>query len=63
MKIPTSILDEFPQQKGLIYLNHAAVSPWPKRVAHAVSEFAEENINKKRKIAVKSLFIFLNYFV
>jgi len=34
---------EFPQDKGLLYLNHAAVSPWPRRSAEAIKEFAEEN--------------------
>ena len=24
-------IDEFPLDPGLIYLNHAAVSPWPRR--------------------------------
>ena len=31
---------EFPQADGLCYLNHAAVAPWPKRAAEAVSAFA-----------------------
>ncbi|MEJ2391421.1 MAG: aminotransferase class V-fold PLP-dependent enzyme [Gammaproteobacteria bacterium] len=35
--------DEFPQQAGLIYLNHAAVAPWPRRTADAVCQFAREN--------------------
>ncbi|ADE16179.1 aminotransferase class V [Nitrosococcus halophilus Nc 4] len=35
--------DQFPQQKGLIYLNHAAVAPWPQQSAEAVKRFAEEN--------------------
>lgn len=35
--------DEFPQPAGLRYLNHAAVAPWPKRAALAVSAFAEQN--------------------
>ncbi len=34
---------EFPLQDGLIYLNHAAVAPWPKRTVQAVSSFAEQN--------------------
>jgi cysteine desulfurase/selenocysteine lyase len=34
---------EFPQDESLIYLNHAAVAPWPARTAHAVQAFAEEN--------------------
>jgi selenocysteine lyase/cysteine desulfurase len=35
---------EFPLDPCLIYLNHAAVSPWPKRTAEAVQKFAQENI-------------------
>jgi len=35
--------DEFPHLDRLIYLNHAAVAPWPRSVAVAVSEFAEQN--------------------
>ncbi|MBK3867833.1 aminotransferase class V-fold PLP-dependent enzyme [Pseudomonas stutzeri] len=35
--------DEFPQIVGLRYLNHAAVAPWPRRAARAVSAFAEQN--------------------
>ena len=34
---------EFPQDQSLIYLNHAAVAPWPARTARAVQAFAEEN--------------------
>lgn len=34
---------EFPLQEELIYLNHAAVSPWPKRTSDAVKAFSEEN--------------------
>ncbi|WP_133719031.1 aminotransferase class V-fold PLP-dependent enzyme [Methylocaldum gracile] len=34
---------EFPLSPDLIYLNHAAVAPWPLRTALAVSQFAEEN--------------------
>lgn len=35
---------EFPQDPTLNYLNHAAVSPWPKRTATAVQSFAFENM-------------------
>lgn len=34
---------EFSLQDDIIYLNHAAVSPWPQRTVKAVSEFAAEN--------------------
>lgn len=39
------INDEFPQIVGLRYLNHAAVAPWPRRAARAVSAFAEQNVS------------------
>lgn len=35
--------DEFPLKDDVIYLNHAAVSPWPQRTVKAVQRFAEEN--------------------
>jgi selenocysteine lyase/cysteine desulfurase len=34
---------EFPVVEELIYLNHAAVAPWPRRAAEAVQRFAHEN--------------------
>lgn len=34
---------EFEVDKNIIYLNHAAVSPWPVRTRNAVIRFAEEN--------------------
>lgn len=34
---------EFPLTDELIYLNHAAVAPWPKRTSTAVIKFAEQN--------------------
>ena len=34
---------EFPLTDELIYLNHAAVAPWPKRTRDAVVAFAEQN--------------------
>ncbi|MGY8814723.1 MAG: aminotransferase class V-fold PLP-dependent enzyme [Gammaproteobacteria bacterium] len=44
--IDETILEkEFPHHEGLIYLNHAAVAPWPARTAQAVKEFAQENIH------------------
>lgn len=33
---------EFPVEENLIYLNHAAVAPWPRRTAEAVKSFANE---------------------
>lgn len=40
----TALREEFPQDASLVYLNHAAVAPWPSRTARAVKEFAEENV-------------------
>lgn len=37
------IAEEFPLRSDLMYLNHAAVAPWPRRTAIAVQNFAEEN--------------------
>lgn len=37
--------DEFPVTRHHIYLNHAAVAPWPRRAAEAVAAFAKENLN------------------
>jgi selenocysteine lyase/cysteine desulfurase len=34
---------EFPLSDELIYLNHAAVAPWPKRTSAAVIAFAKQN--------------------
>ncbi|NDP47463.1 MAG: aminotransferase class V-fold PLP-dependent enzyme [Sulfuriferula multivorans] len=38
--------DEFPLDSDVLYLNHAAVSPWPRRTANAVQRFAEENMRR-----------------
>ena len=35
---------EFPLHQDLIYLNHAAVAPWPARTLAAVNQFAKENV-------------------
>ena len=42
----TAWAEEFPLDVGLIYLNHAAVAPWPRRTADAVKAFAEENLQR-----------------
>ncbi|MDH5327533.1 MAG: aminotransferase class V-fold PLP-dependent enzyme [Gammaproteobacteria bacterium] len=36
--------DEFLLNQSLIYLNHAAVAPWPERTRKAVCDFAQENL-------------------
>lgn len=41
-----TINEEFPIKEGLIYLNHAGVSPWPIRATRAVQDFAEENMTQ-----------------
>ena len=38
-----SFQEEFPLEPGLCYLNHAAVAPWPRRTAQAISAFVDEN--------------------
>lgn len=40
----STLNDEFPQIEGLRYLNHAAVAPWPRRAAEAITAFAQQNI-------------------
>ncbi|MCP5325663.1 MAG: aminotransferase class V-fold PLP-dependent enzyme [Oceanospirillaceae bacterium] len=35
---------EFPQKDGLVYLNHAAVAPWPQRSYAAIEAFSRENV-------------------
>jgi cysteine desulfurase / selenocysteine lyase len=37
------IASEFPLNPDLVYLNHAAVAPWPLRTTAAMIRFAEEN--------------------
>ena len=43
------IADEFPQDADLIYLNHAAVAPWPLRTAKAITAFTDENLHRGGK--------------
>jgi cysteine desulfurase / selenocysteine lyase len=37
------VKDEFPVNATCIYLNHAAVAPWPQRTRDAVTRFADES--------------------
>lgn len=39
------MLNEFPLADGLVYLNHAAVAPWPQRTADAIRQFTDENLH------------------
>jgi selenocysteine lyase/cysteine desulfurase len=43
MTYPDMWADEFLLKPSLCYLNHAAVAPWPKRTADAITAFALEN--------------------
>jgi len=43
MSIETLAQQEFNLQDDLVYLNHAAVAPWPNRTRKAVEQFAREN--------------------
>ncbi len=38
------VSNEFPLADEICYLNHAAVSPWPRRTQQVVARFAEENL-------------------
>lgn len=49
MDIDDLITQEFPQEGDLVYLNHAAVSPWPRRSCDAVCKFAGENMRTGAK--------------
>lgn len=42
--INSLINSEFPVEKHVQYMNHAAVAPWPQRAAQAVARFSEENV-------------------
>jgi selenocysteine lyase/cysteine desulfurase len=47
-KSPSKLLaeryqDQFPVNQNCMYLNHAAVAPWPKCTSDAVQKFAQEN--------------------
>ncbi|MBL4621513.1 MAG: aminotransferase class V-fold PLP-dependent enzyme, partial [Immundisolibacteraceae bacterium] len=39
-----AIAQEFPQSEQLIYLNHAAVAPWPQRSRLALADFGRQNV-------------------
>lgn len=41
-----SIADQFPILEHGLYLNHAAVGPWPRCTTEAVQRFAEENMRQ-----------------
>tara|TARA_R110002074_G_scaffold401935_1_gene602339 strand:+ start:37015 stop:38154 length:1140 start_codon:yes stop_codon:yes gene_type:complete len=43
MSIENMFQTEFPLHDNIVYLNHAAVSPWPMRTTEAVNQFAREN--------------------
>jgi selenocysteine lyase/cysteine desulfurase len=37
---------EFPLDRELSYLNHAAIGPWPRRTAQVVANFAQQNMSR-----------------
>jgi len=41
-----TLSEQFPILAGGPYLNHAAISPWPRCAAEAVAAFAEENLQR-----------------
>ena len=43
------LTQEFPLHEDIIYLNHAAVSPWPIRTEDAINRFARENVTQGSK--------------
>ena len=49
MTAPSHLAGEFPLETDVIYLNHAAVAPWPRRTADAVCAFAQENLQQGAK--------------
>lgn len=38
--------EQFPSREGMLYLNHAAISPWPRVTRDAVAAFARENLER-----------------
>jgi len=44
--VTTDLTSEFPLDPDLIYLNHAAVGPWPRRTVEAIEAFARENLHR-----------------
>jgi len=44
--VPSWLKNEFPISDDIVYLNHAAVSPWPQRTSEAVVAFAQENVTQ-----------------
>lgn len=37
------VAEQFPTLETMLYLNHAAISPWPRATAEAAADFAREN--------------------
>lgn len=44
--MPIDLTTEFPLEETLVYLNHAAVSPWPQRTADAIYRFTQQNLKR-----------------
>ena len=45
-QLKTLLEQEFPVNEQCLYLNHAAVAPWPESARRAVVQFAAENVDK-----------------
>jgi selenocysteine lyase/cysteine desulfurase len=45
-QLNSALEQEFPVNEQCMYLNHAAVAPWPTSASKAVARFAEENVAK-----------------
>ena len=50
-----NITPEFHLHDDILYLNHAAISPWPERTKRAVINFSEENVTQGSKNYLKWL--------
>jgi cysteine desulfurase / selenocysteine lyase len=46
VEMPAAWAREFALEAGLVYLNHAAVAPWPRCTAQAVARFARQNAQR-----------------
>lgn len=44
--LETLVAREFSLDPELVYLNHAAVAPWPRRTSEAVCRFADQNLRR-----------------
>lgn len=45
-QIDAYLEEQFPTRSGMLYMNHAAISPWPRAASEAVTAFAHENTER-----------------